>query len=140
MITGYIIPAIQDKSLSPVAEPQSGEILIGSEVLNESEITVKASGNSAYFVKLKNRAGDDILAFYVRANATVTVGVPAEYFYVYFASGDTWYGLEHYFGANTAYAKDDEICNFGKYSYEYTLYPVNDGNFSETPVNKSEFE
>ena len=79
------------------------------------------------------------MSFYVRAGDTVTVGVPCEYLYVYFASGDTWYGTSHLFGEDTSYSMDDTICDFTEYTWEYTLYPVSSGNFSQTPIDEDEF-
>ena len=72
---------------------------------------------------------------------TVTVGVPADELYIYFASGTKWYGYGKglMFGEDTSYSKDDELVDFSEYTWEYTLYPVNDGNFSETPSNENEF-
>lgn len=128
-----------DKGLTPVTEPRSGEILWGREVYDGSELTITASGGEACVVKLKTREGEDRMCFYVRAGETVTVDVPAGYFYVYFASGKTWYGIENLFGERTSYSMDDEICNFLQYTWEYTLYPVSDGNFSETPIDASDF-
>ncbi len=126
--------------LTPVSEPESGQILSGYEAFRESEITVTASKGSSCLVKLKTSSGIERLSFYVRAGETVTIGVPCEYLYVYFASGETWYGEEHHFGANTSYSKDDQIADFSRYTMTYTLYPVTDGNFSQTPIDKSEFE
>ena len=91
-------------------------------------------------MKLKNSSGTERISFYVRAGETVTVGVPAEYLYVYFASGDIWYGKSNLFGSETHYSKDSKICNFTRYTCEYTLYPVNNGNFSETPIDEDEFK
>lgn len=67
------------------------------------------------------------------------MGVPAEYLYVYFASGDTWYGASNLFGEHTNYSMDDELLNFKEYTWEYTLYPVTDGNFSQTPIDADDF-
>lgn len=80
------------------------------------------------------------MSFYVRAGETVTVGVPADYLYIYFASGETWYGTTDLFGSNTNYSMDDELLDFtdGR-SWTYTLYPVNNGNFSETPIDPDDF-
>lgn len=119
-------------------EPASGTILSGSEYYG-SEITVTASGSSSYVVKLKTETGAEVVCFYIRAGETVTIGVPAEYLYVYFAAGETWYGEDLLFGADTTYSKDDEVLDFVEYSWEYTLYPVVNGNFSETPIDESEF-
>ena len=120
--------------------PDSGTILSGTEH-NGSEITVTADSNSHYVVSLKNSSGIERLSFFVRSGDTVTVGVPAEHLNVYFASGRVWYGYGKglMFGEDTVYSKDDDLIDFTKYTWEYTLYPVYDGNFSETPSDESEF-
>lgn len=138
IINGIVDDA--DSDLTPVAEPQTGAILSGREVFDGSEITITASGGESCMVKLKTSSGIERLSFYVRAGDTVTVGVPAEYLYVYFASGDTWYGTAHLFGENTSYSMDDELCNFSEYTWEYTLYPVSHGNFSQTPIDEDDFK
>lgn len=119
--------------------PRSGDILSGSECLDGSELTITASSGSSCVVKLKTYSGTERLSFYVRAGDTVTVGVPAEYLYVYFASGDTWYGKKLLFGEDTYYSMDDELLDFTQYTWEYTLYPVTSGNFSETPIDPEDF-
>ncbi len=129
-----------DSDLTPMTEPISGEILTGVEAYDGSTITITASGGESCVVKLKTSSGVTRLSFYVRAGTTVTVGVPSEYLYVYFASGDTWYGNELLFGEHTSYSMDDEILDFTEYSWEYTLYPVSSGNFSETPIDADEFK
>lgn len=129
-----------DSSSTPVSEPLSGTILSGKEYA-DSEITVTADSGSSYVISLKNVNGTGLLSFYVRAGETVTVGVPAEYLYVYFASGTSWYGYGPglMFGEETIYSKDDEVLDFTEYTWEYTLYPVQDGNFTETPSDVTDF-
>lgn len=124
----------------PVARPVSGTILVGREY-DGSILTVTADSTSNYVVSLKDSEHRTYLSFFVRAGETVTVGVPSKYLYVYFASGKTWYGYGQslMFGENTVYSKDDEIKDFTTYEYTYTLYPVSDGNFEETPSNANEF-
>lgn len=119
--------------------PRSGDILSGSECFDGSELTITADSGSSYVVKLKTPSGVERLSFYVRAGDTVTIGVPAEYLYVYFASGDTWYGKSRLFGDETYYSMDDEVLDFTEYTWEYTLYPVSSGNFSETPIDPDDF-
>lgn len=121
-------------------KPASGTILSGKEYF-DSEITVTADSSSSYVVSLKTSSGTDRLSFFVRAGETVTVGVPAEYLCVYFACGSLWYGYGEglMFGDETIYSKDDDLLDFTQYTWEYTLYPVYDGNFSETPSNEDEF-
>ncbi|MBQ4617260.1 MAG: hypothetical protein IJB27_02665 [Clostridia bacterium] len=129
-----------DAGLTPVSEPRSGEILSGYEVYGGSEITIRAESGHSCVVKLKTRTGTERMSFYVRAGDTVTVGVPAESLYVYFASGDTWYGKVDLFGSKTSYSMDDEIFDFSRYTCEYTLYPVSNGNFSQTPIDANAFK
>lgn len=128
--------------LNPEPRPLSGKVLSGKETIDGSHITVTASSGDNYVVSLRNIKGQECVTFFVRSGETATVGVPAEHLYVYFASGDTWYGLGEgkMFGKNTVYSKDDELLDFtGGYYWEYTLYPVSNGNFSETPSNENEF-
>ena len=134
-----IVNLSEDSDLNPVAEPRSGEILSGIEVYDESEITITASSRASCIVKLKTPSGVERLSFYVRAGDTVTVGVPCEYLQAYFATGRTWYGTHHLFGESTDYSMDDEIRDFTYYTWEYTLYPVGDGNFSQTPIDEDDF-
>lgn len=129
-----------DAGLTPVSEPRSGAILSGKEVYDGSEITIHASSGDSCVVKLKTRSGTERISFYVRAGDTVTVGVPAEYLYVYFASGDTWYGKTDLFGEKTYYQKVDDVRDFTEYTWEFTLYPVNNGNLSLTPVDEDDFK
>lgn len=126
-------------NLIPVNEPISGTILSGIQVYDGSEITITASGGTSCVVKLKDSSGIDVMSFYVRAGDTITVGVPAESLFVYFATGDEWYGTRNLFGEETDYSMDDKICDFENYTYEYTLYPVSNGNFSETPIDAEDF-
>lgn len=145
MILVAIVNGMQEESdvdadLTPVTEPRSGTVLSGREVYDGSEITIHAASGHSCVVKLKTRSGTERISFYVRAGDTVTVGVPAEPLYVYFASGDTWYGKTDLFGSRTSYSMDDEIFDFTRYTCEYTLYPVSNGNFSETPIDADDFK
>ena len=132
--------AASEVFLKSVTRPQSGKILEGRQY-EGSEITVTADSSHDYVVAMKDWAGNTYVSFYVRAGDTVTVGVPATYLYAYFASGKTWYGYGEnlMFGPDTYYSKDDEALNFDGYAWEYTLYPVTDGNFSETPCSADDF-
>jgi len=127
-------------ALEPRARPVTGQVLAGSTG-EGSEITIIASASEDYVVTLKTTSDSLVCAFYVRAGDIVTVPVPEGNFYVYFASGDEWYGYGKglMFGENTTYSKDDEIVDFSQYTIQYTLYPVTNGNFSETPISENEF-
>lgn len=131
--------SVQTTEPVPVTEPRSGEILSGIEAVDQAKITITASRSESCIVKLKTRSGVERLSFYVRAGDTVTVGVPGEPLQVYFASGKTWYGKALLFGENTSYSKSDKVVDFAEYTYTVTLYPVSNGNFTPTPINKDEF-
>ena len=139
IISNIVNESSANKGLTPVDEPVSGELLSGSWHSDGSKITVSVDSGNSYVVKLKTRSGVERMSFYVRAGDTVTVNVPSERLYVFFASGDTWYGQRYLFGENTRYTKDENACDFSKYSRTYTLYPVTDGNFSETPIDAKDF-
>ena len=120
--------------------PQSGQVFIGSDLYCESQLTIVSSTTESCYIKLKGTSGTDVFSFFVRAGDSVTVDVPAGYYYVYFSYGTDWYGTDELFGPNTTYAKDDEICDFENYIFEYTLEPTYSGNFSATTVNEDEFK
>lgn len=127
----------------PLPEPESGTYYCKNisdyDMSNPSEITVTASTTSSCLVKLKDRFENDVISFYVRAGDTASVEVPRGTFYVYFASGDTWYGSRSLFGEDTYYSKDDTALDFNDYTWEYTLRPVLDGNFSQITIDAEEF-
>lgn len=129
----------QTSNLKPAVEPSSGVLLESSVADCPSSLTISASSGSSCVVKVKYPSGSTALSFYVRAGETVTVSVPASNLQVYFASGETWYGIKNLFGPNTYYSMDDDILDFANYTYEYTLYPVTNGNFSQTPIDASDF-
>lgn len=128
------------KKPSPKSMPASGTIISGQKY-SGSTLTIKSDSSSACVVSLKTVNSEERMAFFVRAGDTVTVNVPSEKLYAYFAYGTTWYGYGEglMFGDNTSYSKDDEVLDFTQYTFEYTLYPTYNGNFTETPSDEDEF-
>lgn len=118
--------------------PSTGQIIISTNKPRYSKITIHNSSSNC-FIKLKDYNLNDVFGFFVRAGDTVTVDVPQGNFYVYFASGNTWYGESHLFGESTQCSKDENIQNFYDYTYEYTLYNVNNGNFNPETIDVDEF-
>ena len=129
-----------DRNLTPVSEPASGTIFVGSNHRNASQITITAPMDQSCVVKLKTSNGQTKLYFYVRAGDTVTIGVPCQHLYVYFACGKTWYGNENLFGSKTTYSMDSSICDFSNYTWEYTLQKTQNGNFSQKYINENDFK
>lgn len=118
--------------------PETGEIIINSEMLRESQITIKNSSSNCY-VKLKDQNHNDVFGFFVRSNDTVTVDVPCGNYYVYFAYGDKWYGKSELFGDETYCSRDEDLQDFNNYSITYTLYNVDYGNFNPEHISVDEF-
>lgn len=125
--------------MKPLSLPATGQVFIGKNKDCYSSLTIRSSSSESCYIKLKDAYGNDAFSFFVRAGTTVEVDVPEGKFYVYFAHGTDWYGTDLLFGPNTTYSKDDELLDFTQYSWEYTLYPVSNGNFSETPISEDEF-
>ncbi len=126
-------------TMVPLALPESGSVFLGEDLVRGSELTIHTADEEACFVKLKTEDGQDVFSFFVRAGDTVTTAVPYGNYYVYFAYGTDWFGPEYIFGENTAYGKDEEICDFENYTWEYTFVKSEDGNFSDTPISADEF-
>ena len=119
--------------------PASGQVFIGADKNCDSYLTISCSSSKSCYIKLKDESKNDVFSFFVRAGDSVEVPVPAETLYAYFSYGTDWYGPEYLFGARTIYSMDDEPLDFYNYTYEYTLEPVVDGNFSETPIDADDF-
>lgn len=126
--------------MEPLSLPNSGQVFIGKDLYRGSELSIKSKTTESCYIKLKGSTGIDVFSFFVKAGTSVTVSVPNGYYYVYFAYGDEWYGTEYLFGSDTTYTKDDELLDFKNYTWEYTLEPVINGNFSETPIDEDEFK
>lgn len=123
-----------------ITRPSSGTILYGAET-QQSYIRVTASDSRDYVVALKNSRGTTQVAFYVRSGDTVEIGVPANYLYVYFASGNDWYGYGEglMFGEYTRWSMDEDLQDFTDGGWVYTLEKVEDGNFDDTSIDEDEF-
>ena len=123
----------------PMARPSNG-IINRFDSSRGSKLDIdNTRGNSDCYIKLKDSSGKEMISFYVRRGTSYSATVPSKKMYVYFSYGDNWYGPEYAFGQNGHYSKDDEIADFYNYEIEYTLYEVQYGNFSETPIAYNSF-
>lgn len=123
----------------PLELPASGQIFIGQKLSWGQTLTVRCSGSQSCYIKMKDADHNDVLSFFVRAGERAEVFVPSGHYYVYFAHGNEWYGEELLFGEMTAYSMDDELTDYVSYSWEYDLVPSYNGNFTDTPIDASEF-
>lgn len=136
--TNSVVSESEDDGTA-LALPANGYIFEGENLERNSELTIECKSDSNCYIKMKNRNDKTVFSFFVRSGQTCKVKVPAQSLRVYFAYGTDWYGPDKAFGKNTAYAKDDELLDFSSYTFTYTLYPVTNGNFTETPISADEF-
>lgn len=136
--TNSVVSGAEDDGTA-LALPSNGQVFEGSNMDRESELTIVCKSDSNCFIKMKNRNDKTVFSFFVRSGQTCKIKVPAQSLRVYFAYGTDWYGPDKAFGKNTSYAKDDDLLDFSSYTYTYTLYPVTNGNFTETPISADEF-
>ena len=98
--------------------------------------------SSNYYIKFV-KAGSDtpVIEFFVRANSTVTIDMPAGNLELRYAYGSTWYGENKLFGENTRYAKDPDYYDFSSYTWEISFYTTNDTGqtMHVEPINADEF-
>lgn len=116
-------------TLTPVSMPASGKVFYCSTTDRPSSFKVTNNGSSNYYMKFV-KAGTDtkVITFFVRANSTVTIDMPAGKLELRYAYGSTWYGESKLFGENTMYAKDEEYYDFTNYTWEISLYTtINSG-------------
>ena len=127
--------------MKPMARPgKNGQVFIDMNPNKNSTLTINnTSGSSDVYIKLKNSRKSDVFSFYVYKGSNIAVAVPSGKFNVYFSYGTEWYGPNYGFGKDGRYSKDNELLDFSEYEFSYTLYPVEYGNFSETPISNSEF-
>ena len=123
----------------PLDLPENGQIFIGEKRSWGCTLTVKCSSSQSCYVKMKDANHNDVLSFFVRAGQRAEVYVPSGHYYVYFAHGVDWYGSEYLFGEETSYSMDDELTDYVNYSWSYDLVPSYNGNFSDTPIDASQF-
>ncbi len=131
--------------------PENGQVFIGSDLARNSTLTIHDDWFSStyYYIKLKDEYGKDVFSFFVSprqalldsagyqvdldALREITVEVPSGKYYVYLASGRSWYGTKYLFGEDTEYSKMNELLDFTKYTYTITV----DQRFSYGPSSSS---
>ena len=124
---------------SPQSLPATGTMFKTYSGQCDSELTITASPEASSIVKLKTADKKTVLSFFVRAGETVKIPVPAGDYYIFFASGDEWYGVDESLGENTIYGMDDDILDFSNYTWTYELELQTDGNFSQKKIDAEDF-
>lgn len=101
------------------------------------EVTAADDVNAYIYLMSKNDSSND-MSFLVKKGKTATVYVPKDYYYVYVAQGDNWYGKKYLFGPGTAMTKDKEVLDFVQYYWTYQLQAA-DGNVESENINSEDF-
>ena len=115
----------------PQSMPANGKVFYCSTTDRPSSFKVTNNGSSNYYMKfVEAGTNTTVITFFVRANSTVEIQMPAGYFELRYASGSTWYGESKLFGDYTRYAKDEEYYDFSRYTWEITI--KSNGNAGET--------
>ncbi|WP_153304242.1 hypothetical protein [Desulfovermiculus halophilus] len=127
--------------------PFSGKVRRFTSQPGVAPLEIKTDSNSHYLVKLEDvTTGKDILDVFVRGGSAVEIDVPFGNYRMKYASGQIWYGYDHYFGPHplTNYSKAESTFRF--YSdgssikgYTVTLYRVLDGNLRTSQIGPNQF-
>jgi hypothetical protein len=135
---------------TPFAEPvvpfpQSGTIRIAGNAEGVAPFEILSPKGENYYIKMVDAiTGENKVVIFVRGGQPTEVMVPVGTYEIRYASGTTWYGESYLFGPDTAYTKTDEDFDFrrtpnGYSGYTVTLYKVERGNLSTSPLQPEDF-
>lgn len=106
---------------------------------------IETQAGRNYFVKVVDIGSErEILTAFIEGGRYFETVVPLGSYELRYASGEVWYGNEHYFGPQTAYSKADQVLNFTFDGYQYSgnkieLILQTDGNLRTVDIDNSEF-
>jgi hypothetical protein len=130
----------------PVAPfPATGTVRYPAGAKGVAPLKIKTSPGSDYYVKLVEPPSDKpAMEVFVQGGSTVEVSAPLGSYEMRYATGQTWYGPEHFFGPETSYTKADQLFVFsqdyrGTSGYTVTLYTVHNGNLSTETLSRGQF-
>ena len=129
----------------PVAAPAHGAMRSYTSAPAVAPLGIETSYGGYYFVKLEDPTTKrTVLELFVHGGRTVEVNVPLGTYIMKYASGDQWYGREHFFGPQTAYSKAESLFYFtedarGYSGYTVTLYKVAHGNLETERIAPEQF-
>ena len=127
--------------------PKNGQVFHNTNVVRGGYGTLKIkSGDSPVLVKVEvlsgSHAGEYINVF-VRKNSTASVHIQPGTYLVKYCVGDTWYGPGEWFGSEMQRYLCDDTLEFAKLPYystwTLTLYTVENGNLTTTPISSDEW-
>ena len=138
------VPASERSQLTPLPYPENGTILADSGLSRVAPLEIKTAEGLAYYVKLCDMSGNEVLGFFVGPNASVEVSAPLGTYELRYACGTAWYGTTPKFGETTQYYKADSLFDFtddGTYynGHTVTLYAVPGGNLNTEAIDPEDF-
>jgi len=94
--------------VAPLDPPKSGKVLEGKSAGNRIEFKASASLGAYCYVRFYAISGEDVdeegalrLGVFIAGGKSAKLRLPAGYYRVTCAVGESWYGLEHLFGSDT---------------------------------------
>lgn len=134
----------EPQQLTPLPYPENGTVLADSGLSRVAPLEIKTAEGLAYYVKLCDMSGNEVLGFFVGPNASVEVSAPLGTYELRYACGTAWYGTTPKFGESTQYYKADSLFDFtddGTYynGHTVTLYAVPGGNLNTEAIDPEDF-
>ena len=128
-----------------LANPYNGKIRKWVSTPSVAPLSINTSAGSNYLVKLVDAfSGEDVMDIFIHGGSNIEVKVPLGNYHIKYASGENWYGYQHFFGPETGYSKAESVFRFKDTGYQVTgytltLYRVTNGNLRTKGINKSQF-
>lgn len=138
------VPASEESQFTPLPYPENGTILADSGLSRVAPLEIKTAEGLAYYVKLCDMSGNEVLGFFVGPNTSVEVSAPLGTYELRYACGTAWYGTTPKFGESTQYYKIDTLLDFtddGTYynGHTITMYSVPGGNLNTESIDPEDF-
>lgn len=141
----YVEPEQPAFSEPVLPTPTSGSIRRFTGAEGVAPLEIRTNSGSNYLVRLEDiSTGADVLDVFVRGGSVTSIEVPLGTYRLKYASGNTWYGYEHYFGPTTGYNQADSDFRFYEdgnrvSGYTVTLYQVQNGNLRTSRLPPNQF-
>jgi hypothetical protein len=138
-------PSREREYLSAVTISQGvHQIFTNAEQIAPLRIVTPA-GTESYYVKLSDAfTGALAMTFYIYGGQSFETEVPLGTYRIKYATGSTWYGKEHLFGADTSFSEADKTFEFSVQGNQISGYTVQlirqrGGNLHTKSISANQF-